>query len=184
MTSAMPSATRHARSILGPLALAPLVLAFAAGCGAHAPRIERSIHALPGVVITNSLALQAAPRPRARGGRLVLDYPLLAESHGPGRAELFLAAARAALVPEREGEAVESFRIACLAHDAARRAQPVLVLEPGERARVDCQVEIPPEHAARLADADRDLILGLPMRTSSQATIATFGYALRAGDAP
>jgi hypothetical protein len=155
-----------------------------ASCAAQAPRVERVITNAGGVVVSNAPAVNEEPEPRAQGERLVLDYGLFAENVGTTRAVIDLVSARAALaqVGQEAPEAV--FRIACRERDAKRRSAPLAVLEPGERTRIDCEIELTKAQSAPLESAERELSLALPVHTATEHVLLYFDYRLLVGDAP
>jgi hypothetical protein len=154
------------------------------GCVASTPRAERTITNVGGVVISNAPAVNEAPEPRAQGERLVFAYGLLAENVGTARAVLDLVSSRAALAQVGQDKPDAEFRITCLEHEPKRRRAPIAVLEPGERTRIDCEVELTEALAAPLASAEREVVLGLPVHTASEHALVYFDYRLFEGDAP
>ena len=154
----------------------------ALGCGAGRSRVAYRIDSVSGLVISSAPAVHEAPEPSVRGEQLVFAYPLFAENHAAAPAELDLVGARAAIVPEGDGEALEPFRATCLEHDPARRTASVAVLARGARVRIDCTIEIPRAQMAKVHNADREIALTVPVRAGEQQETVLFTYLLFAGD--
>jgi hypothetical protein len=152
------------------------------GCGYNRIRTTYVLDRLEGLAISSSPALYEQHQPRVHDDQLVFDYPLFAENHGASGAELDLVAARAMLMPESDMEKGEPFRADCREHTPGRRSAPVTVLAPGARVRVDCTVEIPRAQMAKVHNADREVLLSVPVRAGGQSKLLVFSYALFAGD--
>jgi hypothetical protein len=152
------------------------------GCGYSRIRTTYVLDRVEGLAISSSPAVYEQLQPRVYDGRLAFDYPLFAENHDASTAELDLVAARAMLMPESDLEKAEPFRAECREHTPGRRSAPVTVLAPGARVRVDCTVEIPRAQMAKVYNADREILLGVPVRAGGQSRLVVFSYALFAGD--
>jgi hypothetical protein len=165
-------------------ASALVACALLAACVAHEPRVTRMITNMDGLVLSNGPAVNDAHEPSARGERLIVRYGLFAENLGASRALLDIVSAHASLTEVGQALTGDRFRIACLERDAAPRAAPVVVLEPGERTRVDCEVELTHTLAMSLQSADRELVLAIPVHTADEHALLFFDYLLQVGDAP
>jgi hypothetical protein len=144
-----------------------------AGCAANPARVEREIFGRQSFAISNSPMLAAPREPRIDKGHVAIRYSFLIESFAAYPQSVALGGARASIAGRRP-------KVVC---QVSGHAFEELLLEPGGRYRVDCDLGFTLGEVPLKAIGDAAARITIPMTLNGVSDETTFAYYFRREDA-